>query len=79
MKKGKNIVIFIGIFLLYVIVSFLFIGFKAKEVIMPVSEIPLWVGNLIFCFIFGLYIYFELCDYICHKNKEKKILTKYKK
>lgn len=74
MKKKKNIVIYILMLLVYMIVSFSFIVFKGQDVIMPISGIPLWMGNLIFCCVFSLYIYSELQDY--DYNKSKKIVMK---
>lgn len=78
----KKVVIYVGILAVYIIISFTFIIFSAQNVIMPISGIPLWLGNLIFCFFIGLYIYFELNDKNYNKNKKvviKKVLTKQKK
>lgn len=59
-SRKINILKTIVSFILYILITYVFTGIGYSSQIMPLCNMPIWLGNIFICFILPIFVYLSL-------------------
>ena len=59
-NNKKSILKTLAVFIIYLLITYVLTGIGYSSQIMPLSNMPIWLGTIFFSFIMPTFVYFSL-------------------